>query len=404
MGRKISMAVLKIMLVWTMLHIICYVCLESLQMKMQLSGLSDYPKGYFTVALLTGVTISILAALVLVFAKAKTPDSGAERNYAAAGLGFAAFGCTVFALQLCYDDIVTGIFGADVINSPWYSWIQIIVPVYAAGFIIMLLLCKRAEKTPVEKHKMTIGQFICCVFMNTAIAGVGAVIGALVNMFVLLPFGGGNTNALTELMMHSNAFWRILTVGIGAPVFEELIFRKLLIDRVHKYGEGIAILTSGLLFGLFHGNFSQVFFAAGLGFFFAYIYVRTGKIRYTIAFHMIINLSSAAVSVPLMQRIDYAILNQIAVMDPAAPETQALITEMLPNLLLMAGWYLLLGVFALTGLILWIVKAKKFYLVKSDEYVEKGKLKTIFGNFGMIYFLLLCALIFVQYYVSVITA
>lgn len=374
------------------------------EFKMQLSGLSDFQKGYFTGALLTGVIISVLAVLILVFAKGEAPEAGAKRNYAATGLGFAAFGCTVFALQLCYDNIITGIFGADVINSPWYSWVQIIVPTYGFGFMMMLLLCKRAEKTPLEKHNMTIGQFICCIFMNTAIAGVGAIIGALVNMFVLLPSDGGGANALAELMLHSNAFWRILTVGIGAPVFEELIFRKLLIDRVHKYGEGIAVLTSGLLFGLFHGNFSQLFYATGLGLFFAYIYVRTGKIRYTIAFHMIINLSSAAVSIPLMQGTDYALLDRIVASDPQAPETKALFMQILPNLLLTAGWFILLVIFALTGLILWIVNAKKFYLVRSAEYVEREKLKTVFGNFGMIYFLLLCALLFVQYYVSAITA
>ena len=53
-----------------------------------------------------------------------------------------------------------------------------------------------------------------------------------------------NTNALAELMTNSDPFWRILTVGICAPIFEELILRKFLIDRIHKYGEGIAEFAS----------------------------------------------------------------------------------------------------------------------------------------------------------------
>ena len=58
-----------------------------------------------------------------------------------------------------------------------------------------------------------------------------------------------------------------------APVVEEFIFRKFLIDRVYRYGEWVAILTSGLMFGLFHENLAQFFFATLIGCFFAFFYI-----------------------------------------------------------------------------------------------------------------------------------
>ena len=294
--------------------------------------------------------------------------------------------------------------GEEIVNASWYNWIHIIVPTYVAGTVVAFLLCRSKDSTPIEKHKMSVGQFICCVFMNTAICGVGAIIGAIVNMMCLVPFGAENTNALAEIMTNSDPFWRILTVGICAPIFEELILRKFLIDRIHKYGEGIAILVSGLLFGLFHGNFSQVFFAAGLGFFFAYIYLRTGKIWYTIAFHMIINMTSAAISMPIIESLDWEIMDKIAAMDPMAAETQALTMQVLPGILLLLGLYAVLGIIALVGIVLWIVMCKKFYLKKSAEYVETKKMSTAFGNFGMVAFLLLCLFLFLQFYLGMIMA
>lgn len=366
------------------------------------SGLTEIQTGYFLGAFLLSAIVCILAAFVIGLDKKSEDAMDAKKSYAQAGLAMAAFGCIVTALQMVYPYLLINLFGEEIVNASWYSWMQIIVPTYLFGTTVAFLLSRSKDNTPIEKHKMSVGQFICCVFMNTAICGVGAIIGAIVNMLCLVPFGAENTNALAEIMTNSHPFWRILTVGIGAPVFEELILRKFLIDRIHKYGEGIAIVVSGLLFGLFHGNFSQVFFAAGLGFFFAYIYLRTGKVWYTIAFHMIINMTSAAITLPIVESLDFEVINKISTMDPMAAETQALTMQILPGILLLLGLYAVLGIFALVGIVLWIVMRKKFYLKKSVEHVETKKMRTAFGNFGMVAFLVLCILLFLQFYLGMI--
>ena len=82
---------------------------------------------------------------------------------------------------------------------------------------------------------------------------------------------------------------QVVLVVILAPICEELLFRKFIIDRIVNYGEVPAMLISGLMFGLYHGNLAQFMYAAGIGIFFAFIYIRTGKIGYTIALHMFVN-------------------------------------------------------------------------------------------------------------------
>lgn len=397
MKRKVATGALAVMLVWLLAISTVYI-----YMSIQNPDLSEFKIGFFNGSLLGGCLLAVIALVVLVRDKSedglpKTPG----QNYAMVGLGLATFGIFVFALQLTYGYVLTRLFGEEIVNKSWFQWIQVIVPTYVVGFLALCALCSKVEKTPLEQHKMTIWQYICCVFMNAAIVGVGTIIGAIVNGAILKAFGGENTVALAELMLNSDDFWRILTVGIGAPVFEELIFRKLLIDRIHKYGEGMAILISGVLFGLFHGNFSQMFFAMGLGFFFAYIYIRTGKIWYTIGFHMIINLSTSVITVKILKCIDLELLDRISVMDPMAAETQALTMQILPQMLLLIGWYLILILFVLVGIILWILKAKKLYLVKQPLQQDK-KMSTAFGNFGMICFLVLCVVLFWQYYLSMI--
>ena len=169
------------------------------------------------------------------------------------------------------------------------------------GFPFIWLLMKGIPKVKIEQHSISFSQWFTYLCMSEALIIAGSMIGNSIHSALTLPFSGNDLNNATNLMQNSNVVIRTLVVGIGAPVFEELIFRKVLIDRTIKYGEYVSIVLSGMMFGLLHGNFQQFFFAALIGMLFAYIYIRTGRVRYTIFLHMAINLSSALVLQTLLQ-------------------------------------------------------------------------------------------------------
>ena len=161
-----------------------------------------------------------------------------------------------------------------------------------------------------------------------------------------------------------------------------MIFRKLLIDRLIKHGEFVAIFLSGLTFGLFHGNFQQFFFATICGWLWAFIYVRTGNIRNTIFLHMTINLSTSVITMFLIGKL--AEVGALDNEDPAAI-TQALMTN--PTALAYAGlfalWFVLLILLAFIGIILFFVKfAKKEFALNrlEDEPAKVKVLAQIFTN------------------------
>ena len=62
---------------------------------------------------------------------------------------------------------------------------------------------------------------------------------------------------------------------ILSPIIEEILFRKILIDKIKLYGDKVAILVSAVTFGVYHGNLSQVFYATALGAIFAYVTLKT---------------------------------------------------------------------------------------------------------------------------------
>ena len=85
------------------------------------------------------------------------------------------------------------------------------------------------------------------------------------------------------------ALFMFFMLVVIAPVFEEFMFRGLIMDELKPYGNGFAIFTTGILFGLFHGNFAQCFYTMAMGIALGYIANVTGSIFPTTVIHAILN-------------------------------------------------------------------------------------------------------------------
>ena len=228
--------------------------------------------------------------------------------------------------------------------------LMIVISVDVIGFASLYLVIKKVPKEAPSVNKLSIGKFIKYVFISAALVFIGTIIGTY---FHLLFSGSPALDGMANLMS-GNIFVRALVIGIIAPIVEELIFRKILVDRTRKYGEFTAILLSGLMFGLFHGNFSQFFFATLLGFFWAYIYLRTGKVIYTIILHMLMNLTSSVITATLATGYTEAISKYASNINEIMEDTEAL-----TKVGIYAIWMIFLGVIALIGLIIAIVSLVK---------------------------------------------
>lgn len=85
----------------------------------------------------------------------------------------------------------------------------------------------------------------------------------------------------------------ILVVGIIGPVCEELMFRGILFHRLKDWVKPqAAIAISALLFGIYHGNVVQFFYATCMGVMLAILYNKTGTLWISIVAHMAANLWS----------------------------------------------------------------------------------------------------------------
>lgn len=85
----------------------------------------------------------------------------------------------------------------------------------------------------------------------------------------------------------------ILVVGIIGPICEELMFRGIVFHRLKDWVKPqAAIAISALLFGIYHGNVVQFFYATCMGVMLAIIYDKTGTLWISIVAHIAANLWS----------------------------------------------------------------------------------------------------------------
>lgn len=187
-------------------------------------------------------------------------------------------------------------------HSRYIVWaamsVNALLPVFTA-LIFSLLTARLAPGVKYACESMTPRRFFMFFAEMLPITFIGSIMGSSVSGLIGDLFSVDMPDTVSELIESISIPAIIVFTVILAPIFEEICFRKILIDKLSEYGTSFCVVFSGLAFGAYHGNFYQFFYAFAIGMLFAYIYCRYGKIRYTIFLHMILNFlgSVAAVTV-----------------------------------------------------------------------------------------------------------
>ena len=176
------------------------------------------------------------------------------------------------------------------------------VAMYAIAMPFSLLIFS-SSKPVREPNKQKLGVFpmLCLLVASLGLTVAGNLIGTYANEIVSALTGEEAFNPVAEMTDGLPIPLVFLTLVILAPIFEEIFLRKLVIDRIRHHGDGFAILFSGIVFGLIHGNLSQFFYAALLGILFGAVYCYTGSLKHSILLHMAVNFIGGVYSLIMVR-------------------------------------------------------------------------------------------------------
>ena len=191
------------------------------------------------------------------------------------------------------------------VRSGVFLWLVSVLSAYGAGVPAAWLVLRGTEEAPPQPGApLGPGRFF-----RSYLAGLGLMY--LVNLATLALMGlvgllrGQTVENPVDNMADYPLALNLLLGCVIAPVCEEYLFRGLLLNRLRPYGERFAVWASALCFGLFHGNFSQFFYACAIGVLFAGVVLKTGRLRQAMLLHALINFVGTGL-IPLLSGLGEA--------------------------------------------------------------------------------------------------
>ena len=309
-------------------------------------------------------------------------EKSMKKSFSGLGWRFLIGTLIIYAVQIAVVGVV-GMVKPEWLENTTINLILAVLPLYLIGMPVLIALVKQMPGEAPVKKSMKPGQFILALIMCFALMYCGNLVGTLITTVVGVLKGSAVDNALMTYATGSNMFVTFLYMVICAPILEEYVFRKLIVDRTVQYGQGVAVVLSGLMFGLFHGNLNQFAYAFLLGLFLAFLYVKTGELKVTIGLHMCINFMGAIVSVLLLKAIHLEEYQQVIT---CGEDSQAFMDYMMKYLPAWIG-YMIYVLFILaaviTGIVLFIVFRKRF-AVEPGQIPKGQRFKTVICNPGML--------------------
>ncbi|MCD7737442.1 MAG: CPBP family intramembrane metalloprotease [Lachnospiraceae bacterium] len=307
----------------------------------------------------------------------------AKKAYSRMGFLYLIFSLIVLVVQLVLSYVLYMYYPA-LYDSYGFLMIVSSLSLYGMGVLILPFGAQKLvkEKKVPEKHSMKFSELLqaFCVTYLIVVASnlVGQFIIGLLESFL----GGAILNPVDDLVEYLSPLLLFMLTGLIAPVFEEWFFRKILVDRLLVYGEAAAILVSGLLFGLFHGNLDQFFYAFAIGSFFAYIYIRTGKVHYVMILHGMLNVFSSVILSQLLELVN------LDAFYAAASDMMELMRYCLENPVEISALAIAEGVVycIMIGGLIFVIRGRRRFFLKpqAQQPSNGGQMKAALLNAGMI--------------------
>ena len=308
--------------------------------------------------------IPLLVVLILLTRYIRSVDT-MEDMIATVAVRYALFGW-FFIFDIKISEALFYIFAPDffIENHSSLSLIFNSINVCIIGTIVLSLVLRNIPACKIEKRPMKAGQLILLIMMMYGITQIGSLMGMPIHL-ILSSFTVKSEDSLgtLDVFFGSGSLVSIITVGILPAIFEELLFRKFLIDRTIRYGEFISCAMSGIMFGLWHGNFQQFFFTFFVGVMFAFVYIRTGNVIYTMIMHASMNLVTSTITLNLLTKMMESAGMDINTGAYLSEPTDEMVMSLIPILLLTMIWVFAIFSFQVVGFIMLMVKRKKFKLI-----------------------------------------
>lgn len=290
-----------------------------------------------------------------------------KKFFSKIGFNYLAYSIASILFLIILSNIIA-VIRPEILNNINIATIITAICNYVLPLPILLFLMRKLDSTEIKKNNLGFKTFLKYLCITFTLMWIGNITGTIITNLLSFTIQNDIANPIQNLINSTDLWLNLILISLIGPIFEEIIFRKILIDRTIKYGPLASILVSAIIFGLIHGNLNQFCYTVLVGGFFAYVYIKTGQIKYSIGLHIILNMLGSVLSM---------IVNNSAVNLSNAFNTTDLAILVFYFILILIA--LFVGIYTLVE---YIQKKRK-----QKNSIDLKIIKPVFLNAGMICFI-----------------
>lgn len=291
-----------------------------------------------------------------------------KKFFSKIGFNYLAYSIASILFLIILSNIIA-VIRPEILNNINIATIITAICNYVLPLPILLFLMRKLDSTEIKKNNLGFKTFLKYLCITFTLMWIGNITGTIITNLLSFTIQNDIANPIQNLINSTDLWLNLILISLIGPIFEEIIFRKILIDRTIKYGPLASILVSAIIFGLIHGNLNQFCYTVLVGGFFAYVYIKTGQIKYSIGLHIILNMLGSVLSM---------IVNNSAVNLSNAFNTTDLAILVFYFILILIA--LFVGIYTLVE---YIQKKRK-----QKNSIDLKIIKPVFLNAGMICFII----------------
>ena len=157
-----------------------------------------------------------------------------EKFFSKIGINYLIYAVSAIIIQITAVTILKSVNGT-LLND--FNVITIVSAIsnYVLPFPILFYLMKKIDAQTLEKQNISLKTFLLYLSITFTLMWIGNIIGLAITSALGIIFQTEITNPVQTLISSSDIWLNLILISVAGPIFEELFFRKLLIDRTIKY-------------------------------------------------------------------------------------------------------------------------------------------------------------------------
>lgn len=176
---------------------------------------------------------------------------------------------------------------------------------FSLGLIIILILLKPdIQSRHMNRNRSSRGEAVKWSIIGVFLAFAAQYSAILIEVTLLgIEPGSENTEQIIQYAKAAPIF--IIVLAVIGPILEEIVFRLIIFGTLYKrFNFFISALVSSLIFSAVHWDFEHTLIYTAVGFAFAFLYVKTGRILVPIVAHVAVNSFVVIVQVVYGERLE----------------------------------------------------------------------------------------------------